>query len=125
MLRELERKPSPVDAILRIYANRCVFNANACALLGVTPGEGWVRFCIDRDQQLAGRTRVYVGRAEPHAGHLVLGAPRRRTGVINSASTARKLAYALSGYGTYRICEEVTLREEGKTYYEIFFRKFD
>ena len=125
MLNEIERKPSPVDALLRLYPSRCVFNANACALLGITPGLGWVRFCIDKDQQLAGRMRLYVGRSDAHAGHLVRSLAHRRTGAINSASTARILSAALSGYGTYRICEEVTIREGGRTYYEIFFRKFD
>jgi hypothetical protein len=52
--------------------------------------------------------------------------PRCDSYYFCSATTAKDVADALEGYGSYRICpEDFTRDTDGIKYYNIFFKKYD
>jgi len=122
-LIDIENKLYPADPTLRLYPNRCVLNAAALRLLDLDGQAFRVFIRIDKQQAFSGRQRLYIARSDKVIGYVV----RRRSnrGLINSASLCRLLAEKLNGYGAYRICEEVSVQEDGMTFYEIFFRRYD
>lgn len=109
------------DSLIHIYKERVVLNKEACNLLGIKEGD---RVLVRRSlvEARAGRERIYMAKGEAPSGYIVHG--RYGSGRINSAPLARILASLLQGYGTYRLCPEVNVEVDGRTYYEIFFRKY-
>ena len=122
-LVDLEHKLYSADPTIRIYPARFILNAAALRLLGIDEQAFRVFVRIDQQQAISGRQRLYIARSDKPIGYAV----RRRDnrGVVSSVSLCRQLAEQLNGYGAYRICEEVSIQEDGLTWYEIFFRKYD
>ena len=122
-LVDLEHKLYSADPTIRIYPARFILNAAALRLLGIDEQAFRVFVRIDQQQAISGRQRLYIARSDKPIGYAV----RRRDnrGLVSSVSLCRQLAEKLNGYGAYRICEEVSIQEDGLTWYEIFFRKYD
>lgn len=122
-LEDIEKKLSPADPVIRIYRGRCVLNASACRLLGI-PGKSQ-RILVRRDmeQAAAGRDRIYISHSYMATGYVFK--MRGNEARINSSSLCLKLAGYLEGPGAYRICPEVSITENGRTWYEIFFKRYD
>lgn len=108
------------EALIRVYSSYCVLNGSAAMLMGLSPGSGVMVF-YDKEQRSAGRMRLYVGRKDTNAFAVIR---RGRSYLINSRGLARELADNLEGRGTYRICPEDSVENNGTTYYNIFFRKY-
>ena len=122
-LVDLEHKLYSADPTIRIYPARFILNAAALRLLGVNEQASRVFIRVDKEQAFSGRQRLYIARSDKPIGYAV----RRRNnrGLVSSVSLCRLLAEKLNGYGAYRICEEISIQEDGATWYEIFFRKYD
>ena len=122
-LVDLEHKLYSADPTIRIYPARFILNAAALRLLGVNEQASRVFIRVDKEQAFSGRQRLYIARSDKPIGYAV----RRRNnrGLVSSVSLCRLLAEKLNGYGAYRICEEASIQEDGMTWYEIFFRKYD
>ena len=121
-LEDIERKLSPQDPTIRIYQHRCVLNAAACRLLGIPGRSQRVLVRRDMEQAAAGRDRIYISHSYLATGYVFR--MRGNEARINSSSLCQKLAGYLDGYGSYRICPEVTVTENGRVWYEIFFRRY-
>ena len=122
-LVDIENRLSPADPTIRIYPSRCTLNAATLRLLGLSGQAFRVFIRQDMQQAFQGRKRVYICRSDKGIGYMVKR--RGNRGIINSVSLSKKLAELLNGYGAYRVCEEVFVREGEQTWYEIFFRKYD
>lgn len=110
------------EALIRVYRAQIILNAPASRLLGLIPGSS-VNVYADKDAQMAGRNRLYVGKTK---GSGFAAIKRNATYRINSSDLCKSLAEALEGFGTYRICpEDYVLDVNGDRYYNIFFRKYD
>lgn len=122
-LVDLEHKLYAADPTLRLYKTRFMLNASALRLLGISEQSFRVLVRIDRQEAISGRFRLYIARSNKSVGYAV----RRRNnrGLVNSVSLCALLAEKLNGCGAYRICEEVSVQEDGMTFYEIFFRRYD
>lgn len=104
---------------IAVYKERCVLNSAALRILG-----GPVRVVFRTGAPLAnGCTRIFIAKFDAPAG--IPLQPRGRGARINSTALSRSLANGLQGYGRYRICEEVSFTDAGKTFYEVFFRRYD
>lgn len=124
---EPKRRPSRRDCLIHVYRDRCVINASAAKLLHLHPSNPANRVHISRDMEelRAGRTRVYISEACADMMAYPVGWTKGRlAGRITGSSPARTLAKMLDGYGTYRICEEISITQSGRRYFEIFFMKF-
>ena len=122
-LVDLEHKLYSADPTIRIYPARFILNAAALRLLGIDEQASRVFVRIDQQQAISGRQRLYIARSDKPVGYAVRR--REKRGLVSSVSLCRTLAEKLNGYGAYRICEEVSIKEDGLTWYEIFFRKYD
>lgn len=122
-LVDLEHKLYSADPTIRIYPPRFILNAEALRLLGITEQSFRVLIREDKEQAVLGRQRLYIARSNKPIGYAV----RRRNyrGLVSSVSLCRLLSEKLNGYGAYRICKEASIQEDGMTWYEIFFRKYD
>ena len=122
-LVDLEHKLYSADPTIRVYTTRFILNAAALRLLGISEQSSRVFIRIDQQQAVLGRQRLYIARSDKPIGYAV----RRRNnrGLVSSVSLCQQLAERLNGYGAYRICEEASIQEDGLTWYEIFFRKYD
>lgn len=122
-LVDLEHKLYSADPTIRVYTTRFILNAAALRLLGIPEQSSRVFIRIDQQQAVLGRQRLYIARSDKPIGYAV----RRRNnrGLVSSVSLCQQLAERLNGYGAYRICEEASIQEDGMTWYEIFFRKYD
>ena len=65
--------------------------------------------------------RLYIGRKDTNAFTAIR---RGRSYLINSRVLSRELADSLEGRGTYRICPEDSVENNGTTYFNIFFKKY-
>lgn len=122
-LVDLEHKLYSADPTIRVYTTRFILNAAALRLLCIPEQSSRVFIRIDQQQAVLGRQRLYIARSDKPIGYAV----RRRNnrGLVSSVSLCQQLAERLNGYGAYRICEEASIQEDGMTWYEIFFRKYD
>lgn len=122
-LVDLEHKLYSADPTIRIYPARFILNAAALRLLGINEQAFRVFIRIDKQEAFSGRQRLYIARSDKPIGYAVKRRDNR--GLVSSVSLCRLLAEKLNGYGAYRICEEVSIEEDGATWYEIFFRRYD
>lgn len=108
------------EALIRIYPTYCSFNKAAADLLGLTK-DSLINIYIDRQQKLSGRIRLYIGKEQSNAFHLI---QRGSSFLIQSRPLVKRLAECLQGNGTYRICPEDNTIKEGNIYYNIFFKRY-
>lgn len=123
MLKSLIEGLPPQEAAIRIYRNAVCLNAPAARLLGFGEEGGYLAAVSDTDASCNGRVPVYVGvTGSSHSG---LKVTRRGKCVrVNSRALAGRLAEALDGYGTYRICPEDRREAGGTVYFNIFYRRY-
>ena len=122
-LVDLEHKLYAADPTLRLYPVRFTLNAAALRLLGINEQAFRIFIRIDRQEAISGRQRLYIARSNKPTGYAVRA--RNKRGLVNSVTLCKLLAEKLNGCGAYRICEEVSIQEDGMTWYEIFFRRYD
>lgn len=122
-LVDIEHKLYAADPTLRLYETRFTLNIAAMRLLGIDEQSFRIFIRIDKQEAISGRFRLYIARSNKSTGYAVRG--RGKRGLVNSVTLCKKLAEMLNGCGAYRICEEVSKQEDGMTWYEIFFRKYD
>ena len=122
-LVDLEHKLYAADPTLRLYKTRFILNASALRLLGINEQAFRIFIRIDQQEAISGRQRLYIARSNKSIGYAVRRLDNR--GLVNSVSLCQLLSEKLNGYGAYRICEEVSVQEDGMTWYEIFFRRYD
>lgn len=125
LLIDIERRSVRRDPTITIYNGRCVLSSAACKLLDL-PRDSTARVRIrqDMDEARLGRTRIFIAKSHIPIGYPISWSEDRMTGQINSESLSSRLSEKLSGFGTYRICEEVFTEDEGVRQYEIFFKKY-
>ena len=117
MLKNLQNEAPRSETLMRVYDKFIVFNAAASRLLGLTEGSYVTIMQDDRDNDL------YVANAAGmRQSHAVRG--RSNTYILRSASFCRKVAAALEGAGTYRICPEAVKEEYGRKFFNIFKKKY-
>lgn len=121
----LSRKPTNSDALIRVYKTECHLNAKAASLLQLCPERMAVRFSYDYDAHRAGETRIFVCGCSSDMPRSYICRQHGRSFRISSTDLCTTLADKLQGCGVYRICQEITTTYEGRTYYEIFFKKFE
>lgn len=122
---DISKKPSNSDSLLRVYRTECHINARAARLLGLHTNTEMVKFTYDDDELSRGRLRVYVCRCEANTPRSFEARRLGRSYRIYSTEICSALADHLSGFGCYRICPEVSKTVDDKTFYEIFFKKFE
>ena len=119
------RKPTNNDALIRIYKTECHLNAKAAALLQLTSERRAVRFSYDYDAHRNGETRTFICGCDNDTTRSYICRQHGRSFRISSTDLCTILANRLQGHGVYRICPEVKATYEGRTYYEIFFKKYE
>lgn len=119
------QKPTNNDALIRIYKSECHLNAKAATLLQLNEGRRAVRFCFDYDSYRDGNKGIFVCGCENDTARSYICRKHGRSFRLSSTDICTILADRLQGYGVYRICPEVNAVFEGRTYYEIFFQKFE
>ncbi len=107
---------------IKVYKNRCTLNKEAIDLLKLNLNDK-IDISIDQEERKLGRDRIYICKTQSKKGYSLQ--PRGRTYRINSTQLSKSLSQYLQGYGTYRICEEVSEIENGVIYYNIFFKRYD
>ena len=106
---------------LRVYKSYVVLNSITTNLLGLQEGD-YVKFT--RPRITGSRPTVYVGKAANINGAFVTH-KRHDCVRVNSGKLARLLQEALDGTGCYRVCPEDSVTDNGETFYNVFFRKYD
>jgi len=119
ILKDIDIAPTRHTPTLSIYRSRCVLSASACKLLGLSDEHPRIRVKTD----LVNRGRVYISRSQNDSGFHSSRRADGQTRHIDSVSFCTKLADALDGYGTYKICEDSTVSDGGIVHYEIFFKR--
>lgn len=121
----ISRKPTNNDPLIRIYRSEIHLNAKAAKLLQLSPERCAVRFSYDYDSQKDGSNSTFVCGCDNNTTRSYFCRQHGRSFRISSTDLCTILAERLQGYGVYRISPEVKVVSEGKTYYEIFFKKFE
>lgn len=119
------RKPTNNDALIRVYKTECHLNAKAAELLQLTPDHRAVRFSYDYDAARTGIKATFVCGCDNNTTRSYICRQHGRSYRISSTDLCTTLADRLMGYGVYRICPEVRATYDGRTYYEIFFKKYE
>lgn len=117
MLKDLLTSAPRTEPLIRIYPAYLTLNSAAAELLGLGEVASVAIQQDDRDGY------VYVASCEDMRQAYRM---RRRNNVyiLSYAPLCRKLAECLEGYGSYRICREVTTDFMGKKFYNIFKKKY-
>jgi hypothetical protein len=124
MVADICRIPTRTDALMMIYRDKCVFNAAACSLLGVCSGTR-VRFVRNLEARCESESRrIYAGVSRDTSGYHVTMRSASGSACINSRRLSRFLSEKLEGYGTYSVCRDSYIEDNGTKFHEIFFRKF-
>lgn len=116
--------PQNATPLLRIYRDYAVINKSACDLIGIKSLPAFVQFRYDIDA--VGRKRLYIRRTDAPSGYKLARKQKGKVGRINNRALCQLLAEYLSGYGCYRICEEMCAVDDINPEvrcYEIFFRR--
>ena len=125
MMLDISKRPANSDALIRVYKTECHLNGKAAALLGLHASTEMVRFTYDNDELRCGRMRVYVCKCDVNTPRAYEARRFGRSYRVYSTDVCSALAEKLEGHGTYRVCPEVTKTDGSRTYYEIFFKKFE
>ena len=110
-MKNLTDKPSKSDPTITIYKHRIVLSARACFILRITESRR-VQFGEE-----GGRHFIY--RPSDGIGYYVNFREGRSTGTINDTHLAGELAYALGGYGVYRITNNISFSEKMERLFQI------
>ncbi len=124
-LINISRKPTNNDALIRIYKTECHLNAKAADLLSLNSERRAVRFSFDYDAHRNGDNRIFVCGCDNDTTRSYICRQHGKSFRISSTDLCTALAERLQGPGVYRICPEVKANYEGRTHYEIFFKKYE
>ena len=117
MLTPLLTNPPRTEPLIRIYPNIISFNAPASALLNLKDGDAVSIMQDDRDGY------IYVANCSKIRQSYVL-TRRNNTYKVSNTHLCRKLAEQLEGYGTYRICSDLSKEYMDHMFYNIFKKKY-
>ena len=117
MLTPLLKNPPRTQPLIRIYANIISFNAPAAAMLDLKEGDSVSIMQDDRDGY------IYVANCATIKQSYAL-TRRNNTFKVSSTQLCRKLAEQLEGFGTYRICQELSKEYMDHKFYNIFNKKY-
>ena len=122
MMLDIITAPTSNDAVLRVYRNECHLNEKAADLLTLSSKYRRLRFTTCEDSDGA---KVYVASTDENFPGTFIPRRRGRSFRIYSTALCEALARNLEGYGTYRICPDVTKYCDNKIYYQIHLQKYD
>lgn len=117
MLTPLLKNPPRTQPLIRIYANIISFNAPAAAMLDLKESDSVAIMQDDRDGY------IYVANCAALKQSYAL-TRRNNTFKVSNTQLCRKLAEQLEGFGTYRICQELSKEYMGHKFYNIFDKKY-
>lgn len=117
MLRNLLNSAPRTEPLIRLYPTYLSFNSAASELLGLKEHHSVAIQQDDRDGY------IYVAGCNDMRQTYKLR-QRANSFILSYAPLCRKLADALDGYGSYRISQEVTTEFMGKTFYNVFKKKY-
>ena len=117
MLTPLLTNPPRTEPLIRIYPNMISFNAPAAALLKLKDGDAVSIMQDDRDGY------IYVANCSTIRQSYAL-TRRNNTFKVSNSQLCRKMAHQLEGYGTYRICQELSKEYMEHKFYNIFKKKY-
>ena len=125
-MRDIQKCIRLTDAYIRIRHDRIDISSKACELIGITHPYKHIRITEDEEDVRMGRmNRLYISLSPVRSGLMAKMRNGRHTAYVDCRSLCTMMASRLEGYGTYRVCEEVTRKEGDRVFYEIFFKKYE